>query len=90
MSNQFSETVVTEDAIIIVRKRSNARMFEDYRVTQKRLKDNFVKSLEFEAQSIRSEKLKSTGELISTTDSLLAAQRERLSQIVYFDTLRKD
>lgn len=89
LSSKLSETRRTDEAIFIIRKHSNAKMFEDYTVEQERNEKNYIEALELEAQSIRSEKLETTGNLVSTVDSLLEVQREQLSQIVYFNTLEK-
>lgn len=88
MSN-LSKVVRTSEAIVIVRDRTNGRTFEDFIVGTETANSNYRRTLERDAQLIRSEKLGSSGQLISTEESIVEANRKILSEIVYFTPLQE-
>lgn len=85
----LSKVTRTDDAIIVERKASNARAFQNYLVDRITLTAYYKETLERDAQLIRSDKLQNSSQLVSREQSLLEASRRAQSEIIYFTTLQK-
>lgn len=86
---ELSKVQRTNDAIIIQRDKPNSKAFEQHTIVTEQLTAAYQRSLEIDAQLIRSEKLATTGELISTEQVLIEASRNQRSQMVYFTSLQE-
>lgn len=79
----------TDEAIILERRQSNARLFGNLVARTERLTEVYRLALKNDAQLVRSERLKEANQLLTPEQAAIEVSRQQQSLIVYFTGLQK-